>query len=85
MIHREPFPVKTVGLWALLVLCGLATAYVILIAVVFISAGLNRFPEDGFWVPVLTGVITTVLVLWLFRRVSRGTLNKMKEKDSLDL
>ena len=85
MIHREPFPLKTVGLWALLVLCGLSTAYVLLIAMVCISVGFNRFPQDGFWVPVLSGAITTVLILWLFGRVSRGTLNKMKEKDSLDL
>ena len=85
MIHREPFPLKTVVLWALLVLCGLSTAYVVLIAIVCISAGLTRFPQDGFWVPILTGAITAVLILWLFGRVSRGTLNKMKEKDSLDL
>jgi membrane protein implicated in regulation of membrane protease activity len=85
MIQREPFPAKTVCLWALLVLCGLSTAYIVFIAVVCISVGLTRFPQDGFWVPVLTGGITAILILWLFGRVCRGTLNKMKEKDSLDL
>jgi membrane protein implicated in regulation of membrane protease activity len=85
MIHRESFPLKMIALWALLLLCGLSTAYVVLIAMVCISAGLTRFPQDGFWVPILTGAIIAVLILWLFGRVSSGTLNKMKAKDSLDL
>lgn len=85
MIQREPFPLKKIGLWSILVLCGLATAYLIVIATVCIWAGLNHFPQDGFWVPILTGTISTFFILWLFVRVSRVTLNKMKEKDDLDL
>ena len=84
MIQREPFPLKTIGLWSILVLCGLATAYFIVIAVVCVWVGLDHFPQDGFWVPILAGTIPTFFILWLFVRVSRGMLNKMKEKDDLD-
>ena len=85
MIQREPFPLKTIGLWSILVLCGLAVAYFIVIAMVCIWVGLNHFPQDGFWVPVLAGTVSTFFILWLFVRVFRGTLNKMKEKDDLGL
>ena len=85
MIQREPFPFKTIALWSILVLFGLGTAYLIVIAVVCVWVGLNHFPQDGFWVPILTGTIPTFFILWLFVRVSRGILNKTKEKDELDL
>jgi len=85
MIQREPFPLKTIGLWSILVLCGLAAAYLIVIAMVCVWVGLNHFPQDGFWVPILAGTVSTFFILWLFVRVSRGTLNKMKEKDDLGL
>jgi len=84
MIQREPFPLKMIGLWSILVLCGLAGVYIIGIAVVCIWVGFNHFPQDGFWVPILAGTISTLFILWLFVRVSRGTRNKMKEKDALD-
>ena len=76
MIQREPF---------ILVLCGLVTAYLVVIAVYCIWIGLNHFPQDGFWVPILAGTILTFFILWLFVRVSKGILNKMEEKDELDL
>ena len=85
MIQREPFPLKTIGLWSILVLCGLATAYLIVIAMFCVWVGLNHFPQDGFWVPILAGTVSTFFILWLFVRVSRGTLNKMKERDDLGL
>jgi membrane protein implicated in regulation of membrane protease activity len=85
MIQREPFRFKTIGLWSILVLCGLATIYLIVIAVVCVWVGLNHFPRDGFWVPILAGTIPTFFILWLFVRVTKGTLNRMKEKDDLDL
>ena len=85
MIQREPFSLKTIGLWTILLLCGLGTAYLLIIAVVCVWEGFNHFPQDGFWVPILVGTIPTFFILWLFVRVSRGMLNKMKEKDDLDL
>jgi membrane protein implicated in regulation of membrane protease activity len=85
MIQREPFPLKKIGLWSILGLCGLATVYLIVIAVVCIWVGLTHFPRDGFWVPILAGTISTIFILWLFTRVSRGILNRMREKDELAL
>ncbi|MBN1832390.1 MAG: hypothetical protein JW896_09790 [Deltaproteobacteria bacterium] len=85
MIQRKPFPFKTIGRWSILVLCGLATAYLIVIAVVCVRVGLNHFPQDGFCVPILAGTIPTFFILWLFVRVSREILKNMKEKDDLNL
>jgi membrane protein implicated in regulation of membrane protease activity len=85
MIQRDPFPFKMIGLWSILILCSLATVYLILIALVCVWVGLNHFPQDGFWVPILAGTIPTFFILWLFVRISRVMLNKIKEKDDLAL
>jgi membrane protein implicated in regulation of membrane protease activity len=74
-----------IGLWSIWGLCSLVSAYFLVIAVVCIWVGLNHVPQDGFWIPILTGTLFTVLILCLFVRVTRGVLNKMKEKDTFDL
>jgi uncharacterized membrane protein HdeD (DUF308 family) len=85
MISHEPFPLKTLGLWSVLVLCGLFTTYIIVIAIVSIWVGLKHLQQDGFWMPVLAGTLSITVVLWLFLRFSRFILNRMKEKDTINL
>ena len=85
MIYHEPFPLKTLGLWSVLALCGLFAAYIIFIAIVCIGVGLKHSPQDGFWMPILAGTVSITVVLWLFVRFSRFILNKMKEKDTINL
>ena len=85
MIDHETFPLKYYSLWLLIICCGLLTAYIIFIGVTSIWVGLNHIQEDGFWMPILTGTISTIVVLWLFLRLTRFVLNRLKEKDAIDL
>ena len=82
MIDYKPVPLKKVGLWLLLVLCGLSTGYIVLIGMISIWMGLNHSEEQGFWMPILTGSLAIMIILWLFLRLVKFSLDRMKEKDT---
>jgi len=85
VIADEPFPFKTLGLWILFICSGLATAYVFFICLISVWVGLSQRQQDGFWMPVLVGSITIIAILWLFFRLSKFILGRMKEKDVIDM
>ena len=85
MIHEEPFPIKKVGIWFLMICCGMITAYIIFIGFVSIRLGLRHLPQDGFWVPILSGTFTILLTLWVFFRLSIFFLKKQKDEDLINL
>jgi hypothetical protein len=85
MISREPFPLKNLGLWSLLLLSALFAAFIIFASSVSIWVGLSHLHQEGFWMPILAGILTLILVLWPFRRLSRLILNSMKEKDTINI
>ncbi len=81
MIDHEPFPLKTLSLWFLLICCGLITAYIIFMGATSVWVGLNHLEEDGFWMPILIGIIFPMAILWLFLSFTKFVLNRLKEKD----
>lgn len=85
MISREPLPLKNLGLWSMFLLSALLVAYIIFASIVSIWVGLSHLHQDGFWMPILAGILTMILVLWPFRRLSRLILNSMKEKDRINI
>ncbi|MEE9612332.1 MAG: hypothetical protein V3W19_13845 [Desulfatiglandales bacterium] len=85
MIYREPFPLKKSGLWSLLIFCGLFTGYIVFVAMISIWVGFNHLQKDGFWMPVLAGTIVTVIILWLFLRLSKFILNQLKGKNTFNI
>lgn len=85
MTYQEPFPLKNLGLWSLLVFSALLTAYIVFVAIVSIWIGLDHSQQDGFWVPILAGTISMMLISWVFLRFSRFILNRMREKDTITL
>jgi hypothetical protein len=85
MISREPLPLKNMGLWSMLLLSALLVAYIIFASIVSIWVGLSHLHQDGFWMPILAGILTMILVLWPYRRLSRLILNSMKEKDTINI
>ncbi len=85
MISREPFPLKNLGLWSLFFLSALLATYIIFASVVSIWVGLSHLNQDGFWMPILAGILTMILVVWPFRRLSKLILNSMKEKDTINI
>ncbi len=85
MISHEPLPLKTLGLWSLFLLFALLAAYIIFAAIVSIWVGLSHVQQDGFWMPIVAGILSMILVLWPFFRLSRLILNSMKEKDTINI
>ena len=85
MISHEPLPLKNLGLWSLFLLSAFLAAYIIFTAIVSIWVGLSHVQQDGFWMPILTGILSMILVLWPFLRLSRLILNAMKEKDTISI
>ena len=85
MISHDPLPLKNLGLWSLFLLSAFLAAYIIFAAIVSIWVGLSHVQQDGFWMPILTGILSMILVLWPFLRLSRLILNAMKEKDTISI
>jgi hypothetical protein len=85
MISREPLPLKNLGLWSLFLLSALFATYILFASAVSIWVGLSHLNQDGFWMPILAGILTMILVLWPFRRLSKLILNSMKEKDTINI
>lgn len=85
MISNEPLPLKNLGLWSLFFLSAFFSAYITFAAIVSIWVGLSHVQQDGFWMPILTGILVMIVVLWPFVRLSRLILNAMKEKDTISI
>lgn len=73
------------GLWSLFLLSALLTAYIFFAAIVSIWVGLSHVKQDGFWMPILAGFLSMILVLWPFLRISRFIFHSMKEKDTINI
>ena len=84
MIHDEPFPFKRFSLWILLVFSGLIAAFLVFLALISVWMGLTHLQQDGFWMPLMVGILCVVITLWLFLIFSKFILGRMKEKDIID-
>ena len=84
MIHDEPFPLKQFSLWFLLIFCGIITAFLLFIALISIWMSLTHLHQDGFWMPLLVGIIGMGTTIWIFIVFTRFILGKMKGKDIIN-
>jgi len=75
------FLLRNITLKFLIVGLGCIIAYIIFIALISINVGFTHLQQDGFWVPILAGVISIAGCLWLFLSFSRFVINRMKDKD----
>ena len=82
-MHRASF--KNFSLCILLLALGLMTAYVLFISIISIRIGLNNPEYDGFWVPIVAGVIATLCCLWLLFYFSIFIIRKIRQKDFLEI
>ena len=85
MTYREPLHFKSLSLWFLLICYGLISAYIAFIGMISIWVGLNHFQQDGFWMPIFIGSIFIITILLLFLRFLTFILNRMKEKEVLNI
>ena len=76
---------KNPFLWVLLVFSVLVSAYLVYLGVISVSVGLQHTDQEGSWMPVLTGALFILLVLWLLFRVVRSLLQALRRTDSLNI
>jgi ABC-type nickel/cobalt efflux system permease component RcnA len=85
MTGGESFSLKKLSLWLAILGVSLVTAYIILVAVVSINAGLHHPEKDGFWVPILAGGLCILIATWLFFRSARFFYHLTKRSDRLQM
>ena len=85
MIQQEPFPLKNLSLWSLLVVVSLILLYFVFIAFVSINVGLNNMHQDGFWMPITAGIIVIIACVCFFLLSFRFIFDMLKEKNSISL
>jgi len=83
MIGKEPVSIKKIFLWCLIVMFGVVAACLVFISAVSVWAGVVHMRQTGFWVPILGGVLSLVLALFLFACAIKRILLYMKEEDVL--
>jgi hypothetical protein len=85
MKPRQPIPLKRIGLHCVLISCCLLAVYLSFISLISVWVGLGYTSQSGFWVPILAGGISLILVLWALLRIVRHLLIQMKEHDVVNI
>ena len=81
MIFENRLLLKKIVLRFLLIIFGLIFSYILFVSVYSISIGIRFLHHDGFWVPVLAGLLSIGVFLVIFILFSRFVSSQLKEKD----
>jgi cytochrome c biogenesis protein CcdA len=82
--YNKTFRLRNMIFKSLIVVLGLAIAYIIFIALISIYVGFSHLQQDGFWMPILAGLFSIALCLWIFTSITRSVINRMKDRDIID-
>jgi hypothetical protein len=81
MNRREPFSLKGICLWLIVVILTAGVSFVIFLAVLSINIGFKNSNQDGFIIPILAGLISIAVCLFLFICIMKFVFDIMKQKD----
>jgi hypothetical protein len=81
MIHRGPFPVKKACLWFIVAILCTGISFIIYLSLISINIGFRNMDRDGFFIPVLAGILSLILCVILLILVFKSILTSIKEKD----
>jgi len=81
MYRSDPFPIKKIFLWSIVGILGLIIFFVIFVSIISIRIGLSNVNQDGFIIPVLSGIFSIAICLFLFICFIRFIINILREKD----
>ena len=79
MTSREPILFKKIWLWLAFVACAVLAVYIAFVSLISVWVGIDHAREDGFWVPILIGVLILVGIGSVFFRLSRNIFSHMKD------
>ena len=85
MTQPQSIVYRKIWLWALIIACGLVAACICFISIVSIWIGIKNNQHAGFWVPILSGLLSFAIVSWLFLWVKKYILRQIKEEDLVNL
>ena len=85
MTDTEAFPLKNMSLWFVIACCGMVTAYLVFIGIISVWVGFHHFDQDGFWIPIMGGMIVIFLLLGFFFRLTRYISAKIKGKENTNV
>jgi hypothetical protein len=85
MSREDPFPLKIISLWSLLIMVGIILSYFIFISLISINVGLSNIHQDGFWIPITAGIVVITGCLFFFLFSFKFLINRLREKDSISL
>ena len=78
-------PLRKIGLWSLAILTGMVTVYLGILCLVSILVGFRHMQTTGFWVPILVGTVSLAVLLFLFLRITRHIMARMKQEDLVNM
>ena len=81
MIIKQPFPVKKTVLFSLITVIGLALSYITFLSLVSVYVGLGNTNQDGFWIPVICGILVIIFCVVSFIVLLKIIKNQLTEKD----
>jgi hypothetical protein len=76
---------KNLILWFLFVCCALTAGYLVFAGLVSIWVGVHQVRQDGFWLPIVAGILVVFTVSWLFHRLGRFLYRRIKQPDRLQV
>ncbi|RLB19667.1 MAG: hypothetical protein DRG82_00460 [Deltaproteobacteria bacterium] len=85
MIHLEDSSFKRFCLWFLIGLCFLLAGYLFLVLSLSILIGIRAVPQPGSWVPIFSGSVCLIPVLWALIRITKLLLAQMAEEDIVNV
>ena len=85
MTSLQSITSKKNWLWLIIAICSLIACYLGFICLVSIWIGFKYMSEHGFWVPVVCGIVTLTMLLWVFSSAVRLLLNIMKDEDEINV
>ncbi|MBN1627693.1 MAG: hypothetical protein JW944_14335 [Deltaproteobacteria bacterium] len=81
MYQSNPVPVKKIFLWGFVVILGLVFSFIIFASIISIMVGLSNLNQDGFIIPVLAGVFSIALCVFVFVCLVRFIISVLRERD----
>jgi hypothetical protein len=85
MIPRQDISFRKLLLWCLIAACVLITAYLCFISLVFIWIGFGHINRSGFWLPILSGLLSLFLVLYASIRLIKHIFKRMQGDDVVNI
>ncbi len=85
MIPSETPPFKKILLWSLIIVCGMASAYLMFISVVSIWIGIGNAHQGGYWVPIAVGITLFFSISWVFLRLISRITRRMEQEKTVNI